>query len=1073
MSGASRSTVISASAGTGKTYRLTQEVVRALGAAEVPVDALLAVTYTRKAQAELASRLRQALVAAGRFTDAHRLGEALVGTVHSVCLRLLGAFALQAGHPPEVNVIEGDATPWLREALESALPLELRDELERLTRKLQIEWEAQQHRSNWILPVTELMTLARQNRIAPERLPLMAARSFRSFSPLLAPATEEGPRLEADFEDALRRAIDGLSTLPFTKATDDALSTLLRTYRELRERPELLPWVEWIRAAHVKPATAGAKLVEPLRPFSERVLAHPALRAELRRAIDALYQAARLGLEAYRDQKRDRRLVDYHDMIDGTLRLIETSQEVQEELAERVRLVVVDELQDTTPLQLALFLRLHRLGARSVWVGDAKQCIFEYAGADPELLEAATAWNLRSGGAAERLSRNHRSRPELVRACSALFAGAFGRFGVPPEDVVVDPVRSAEGPGSDLPPVGAWQFEKASQEWAAIAEGIARLVSSDPPHQVVDRATGALRPLRPGDIGVLVRTNEHAKRMALALARRGLLASAAQDGLLSTPEGTAAGAALRWLLDDRDQVSAAALDALFDFAGVPPDAWLEARLRQEDPPRAAWRAELEHVRSELPDLSPAQVVERVIGALGLGERCARWPSSHQRLGNLDALRRVAARYEASCRSRGAPASLAGLVRFLAELRKRRPFRDGGTFAERSEDDQHVAADGAPGAVTISTYHRAKGLEWPVVVLASLDDKPREPLFDVRPESDRAELDPEDPLAGRWIRYWPCPFGRSAHSPLIPRARATGEGRRVFRQEAHERVRLLYVGFTRARDHLVLAARRAKEGPKAAWLEEIGVRLPAVEADGPGTVQLGGEEVRAALWRVGTGRTGDGPPAAFERRGWPRPDAAIERGPYLLRPSSAELAEGARTLEVARLEAGIEAVFHEGDAWDRVGDAVHRFLAGDDPALPQEVRRRRAAMLIAAYDVGAILMADPLVAESDAFRAFAERRWPGARWRREVPISVEVGSPRTRIHGTIDLLLELPDRRVLIDHKSFPGDGESAWRRAAKQHFPQLSLYAQALRALPGPQAVDCWIHLPVGGAMVQLHLPSR
>jgi len=1072
MSGAPRSSVISASAGTGKTYRLTEEVVHALGGPALPIDALLAVTYTRKAHAELASRLRRALVAAGRFDDARRLDEALVGTVHAVCLRLLGEFALQAGQPPELDVLEGDPTPWLREALESALPLGLRDELERLTRKLQIEWDPQQHRSNWILPVTELMTLARQNRIAPERLTQMAVRSFRSYSPLLATADEDGCRLEADFGDALRCAIDGLSKLPVTKATDDALNQLLRIRRELRERPEALPWVEWVRAAHVKPAAAGTKAVEPLRQFSQRVLAHPTLRAELRQLIDVLYQAARLGLEAYRDQKRDRRLVDYHDMIDGALRLIETNRDVQEELAERVRLVVVDEFQDTTPLQLAFFLRMHRLGARSVWVGDAKQCIFEYAGADPELLEAATAWNARSGGATERLARNHRSRPELVRACSALFAAAFRRFRVAPEDVVVDPVRAPDAPCSDLPPLGVWQFEKAPQEWAAIAEGISRLVSGDSPHHVVDRATGALRQLRPGDVGVLVRTNEHAKKLALALAERGLLASGAQDGLLSTPEGTVVRAALSWLLDDRDRVSAATLDAMFDFEGASADAWLEARLRQEEQPPTAWRTALAAVRTELPDLSPAQVVDRVIGALGLAERCARWPSPHQRLGNLDALRRVTARYEASCQPRGTPASLTGLVRFFAELRKKRLFRDGGTAVECSGDDQHVAADGAPGVVTISTYHRAKGLEWPVVVLASLDDKPREPLFDVQPETDRPELDPEDPLAGRWIRYWPCPFGRLASSPLIPGARTTDEGRRVLQREAHERVRLLYVGFTRARDHLVLAGRHAKEGPKARWLEEIGVGLSAVGTDGPGGVRLGGVELQAVLWRLGADRPPERRPPPAESHGWPRPVTAPELIPYLVRPSSAEATEGSRTLEVARLETGIKAAFREGTAWDRVGDAIHRFLASDDPSLARSTRRHRAAAFIAAYDAGAILDdAEALVAESDAFRSFADRRWPGARWRREVPVSIETGSPRTRISGTLDLLLELPGRRVVIDHKSFPGEVESAWRRAAKRHFPQLSLYARALRATLGPLPVECWIHLPVGGAMVQLQVP--
>ena len=78
-------------------------------------------------------------------------------------------------------------------------------------------------------------------------------------------------------------------------------------------------------------------------------------------------------------------------MIDLALSLLEDD-EVAREIAARMRLVAVDELQDTSPLQLALFARLHRLAGRSVWVGDWKQCIFEYAGADPGLMEAVAAW---------------------------------------------------------------------------------------------------------------------------------------------------------------------------------------------------------------------------------------------------------------------------------------------------------------------------------------------------------------------------------------------------------------------------------------------------------------------------------------------------------------------------------------------------------------------------------------------------------------------------------------------------------------------------------------------------------
>src|SRR5207245_11109542 len=106
--------------------------------------------------------------------------------------------------------------------------------------------------------------------------------------------------------------------------------------------------------------------------------------------------------------KKHRRVVDFVDMVDRALRLTE-SPEVCAELSKRLKLSVVDEFQDTSPLQLALFVRLHQLAKRSTWVGDRKQCIFEYAGADSTLMETVTDWVRESGGTIQRLPNNWRS----------------------------------------------------------------------------------------------------------------------------------------------------------------------------------------------------------------------------------------------------------------------------------------------------------------------------------------------------------------------------------------------------------------------------------------------------------------------------------------------------------------------------------------------------------------------------------------------------------------------------------------------------------------------------------------
>jgi ATP-dependent exoDNAse (exonuclease V) beta subunit len=467
----------------------------------------------------------------------------------------------------------------------------------------------------------------------------------------------------------------------------------------------------------------------------------------------------------------------------------------------------------------------------STWVGDRKQCIFEYAGADPVLMDAVADWVERAGGRSERLGDNHRSRPELVRACSELFAAALARHGFRREEVTVTPVRKAHEGLTELPPLGAWLLDvaNASDDAEAIAEGVRRLLDTPRATPVLDRSTKEIRPVCAGDVAILVATNEGAARIAAALHARGIRVAIARAGLLDTPEGTLVDAALRWLLDPSDRLSAAIIDALTGWAGVGPDAWLGdqlrevARMSEPDAHRddheearslSGWRSALMEQRPRLAVLSPRETLDGTLAALDVVHLCARWPDPVQRLGNLDALRGVAASYEARCAQEREAATVAGLLRYCDSLRTPQLHRD----EMLPSDDQHVPAD--DGAVVVCTYHKSKGLEWPVVILTSLDRPERRDAFEVMPESHGDGFDPERPLANRRIRYWPWPFGATKKAPLADRAEESPEGRDVAVREDKERARLLYVGFTRTRDHLVLSARVGKSGAKTALLDAL-------------------------------------------------------------------------------------------------------------------------------------------------------------------------------------------------------------------------------------------------------------
>jgi len=806
-------TLVGASAGSGKTHRITTVVGDAVdpkGPDAISPEQLVAVTYTRRASGELASRIRKQLVTQGAYEKAHLLPLAYLGTVHSVCLRLVQEFALDAGLSPKVDVLSGDEQQWLRQALEWGLPLELRERIEELARRMELRWDHQRRRFDWLTPVQDIMTLARSNRIAHERLPAMAERSVRGLLALLPRPADDGASLDRALLDALEDASSALAGI------DDGIKKTIEVRQSIVEllaeaRSGRLPWPRWGKLMKLDPAKKVRPVIAPLVDAASAAERHPALHDDLRELTHGLFEAARLGLDAYAEWKKHRRVVDYVDMIDRALSLL-THEPIARELERRLRLLVVDEMQDTSPIQLALFTGLHRIVGRSTWVGDRKQCIFEFAGADPTLMEAVSTWAARDGGDTQQLEGNWRSRPELVEACSHLFAAAFARHGLGPGDVVVGAKRRARS--TDLPPLGLWSLSanNTEEEAAAIADGVHRMLANAGDTPIEDRTTGEVRPVRAGDIAVLVATNAEAQRISVALSRHGVSATVSRAGLMSTPEGTMVRAALGVVHDTHDSLSPAVIDALLGFGEGGPDGWLAQKLASQPGESSTVHSRLSALRSELEACSPSETLDRVMHAIDLVALCRRWPGAEQRVANIDALRALTAKYEERCLRLHEAATLAGLIRFLDEASERVLVRD----EERASDEQHVSADAQ--AVTIATYHKAKGLEWPVVVLASLDRGTRRTVFDVSPETDRPAFDPADPLGGRWIRYWPSPFG--LHSRVADVAKRSPIGLAIEEREARERARLLYVGFTRARDHLVLAARPRGTSMKTQWLDEL-------------------------------------------------------------------------------------------------------------------------------------------------------------------------------------------------------------------------------------------------------------
>jgi ATP-dependent helicase/nuclease subunit A len=456
-------------------------------------------------------------------------------------------------------------------------------------------------------------------------------------------------------------------------------------------------------------------------------------------------------------------------------------------------------------------------------------------------------------------------------------------------------------------------------------------------------------------------------------------------------------------------------------------------------------------------------LDEVTEALDMRTLCHGWGDAVSRLANLDAMRAHAFAYAVSCRENGTGCSPSGLVSRFAEL------------AGSAGDTQGIILDG--DAVTVSTWHGAKGLEWPVTVLFELNPREKaKSALGAHMLSDREKIDLDDPLGGRWIRYWPEPYSnRNTKGPFYERLKNCPASQEEQKRTAFEGLRLLYVGWTRARDRLVLVSREGElfEGPLA--LLKNGDQ-PLVSDPNAKSVFWAGQEVSILVRRADNEAAVRSDPVAEEDyvsdgpRAYPpatiNPSEAQEPAAADLAPAHAAAppAQTASQVQTIGGRAGVSASSE--DQWTILGTAIHTFLCADRDGLGAVERLALAEEILGRWGASGWIEPAALVQAGTALKDWIAREWPGAAWHREWPLLHRLPSGSV-VRGTADLVLELPAGFVLIDHKSFPGSRVQAEARAAS-FAGQLELYGRAIEAAKGWNLLSAWIHLPVSGLAVRV-----
>jgi ATP-dependent helicase/nuclease subunit A len=1018
--------IVSASAGSGKTTRIARELRERIQSGDARPENVLATTFTNKAADELKERARSELFRAGLHDEAMRLEGARIGTVNAVCGRLVADFAFELGLSPELRVIDEDQSAIaLRRVITRVVTDAEREELSELTARFdEFDWQKN---------VERLLVLARSNLLDEATLKDSMQRSTTGLLAALPPPMGKADERDREMLAELKARLGEVDPKDETQKTSDAVERAQGLLSALEGGPA--SWKQW---AKVKSAAAGKKsdkAFDSLRAMAGEVDTHPRLRSDLERAIALTFDVTSRVMRAWREEKELLRVLDFVDQETRALELLQNKQ-LSKRLEGTLDLVLVDEFQDTSPLQLELFTRLARLAKRSVWVGDQKQAIFGFRGTDPALMDAALDAVL-GGKEPETLPRSYRSRAPLVTLTSKVFAKAFEPHGLPAQRVAL------EAASPDVPALGPalewWTLEGKNKplRFAAIANALTQLLA-DESVRIRDRVDGTSRRPTPRDVAVLCRTNAECRELAVQLANIGVAATVRRVGLLATPEARAALLGLRLFIDERDRLAAAELARLVRFSDDP-NGWLDAVL--ENPTELPFSAldfhdRLRGARELFPAAGPLAALDAAVDALDLRSLVAQWGDSALRYANLDALRAHAVDYVARADADGSAATPAGLVAHFE-------------FLEEEQLDAQATLPGAD-AVVISTWHRAKGLEWPITVLALVGQARQPPRFGFAVKTTSPKFSLEAPLEGRWIRFWPNPFHPSQTTELHSRVDGAPEAQDELLEAQKQDLRMLYVGWTRARDRLVLAAGGGE------WMLDP---LAMPEVTESGSLEWGGLNTDVL---VRTGVAADAAPMTSMADELPIAVGPVDRPLAFFSPSEAEGEAGA--IEVADIG---ERLFVTGDVdMNEVGQAVHGFFAVDRSGLPLAERQRLARESLSQWGQSGAVRPDLLVKASDSLQAWGGKLAPGAKWHRELPVSQLMDDER-HLRGIADLVLESDQGFWLVDHKSFPGNEATGVERA-RGFSGQLDAYANALTAAWRKPCLGKFIHLAMLGKVVEL-----
>ena len=1030
----------SAGAGSGKTYKLTQILTERLKGDVNPSEVIL-TTFTNIAAAEFRIKAREALVKDGQLIKAIELDSAAIGTVHSVGLNFIKKYWHHLNISPISDIIsENNQTSILNKILTDKVTTEdikKIDLFKTVFDQADIDWQKSIRTIISHCTYYEIADVEQSKKQSKDYINSIFNGGNINIK-MLEKFREVHNKIRAnETSDKARQAIEQLNQINIDKASL-TFSNIIDIYNILNKISDR----SRAAMAQVDADFANGKIQQSI----EDALKCTEFANILIDYTNTLFDIAQRIRQQYQAKKQNELLIDYNDIELLFMRLLDIPA-VQDEIKQQYKLVMVDEFQDSNPIQLKIFKKLSQLINENIWVGDQKQSIYGFRGTNPQLIREITS---KSGIDKDNLLESWRSRKDLVELSNQVFEKIMASTMPKDEKISLIPHWDKEEP--DLAPAVHHWHANCNKETlsTAVAKQIKTIFNTENRINVKPKNRDEnARPIEYKDIAILVSRNTECDKFISALLKEGIPVSSPETEIYQRAEVQLVISLLQYTIR-KNKLSILNIEKL--LGETPTEKIILNAIKEDDSTDASnpLLEKIDYVVKRIKNLPITYLVKNLILELNLHEIVKKWGDTLIRQQNLNTIIDVAKRYDEECLQNGRGTSIAGFINYL------------------NSNENKPEPDNVSNTVKVMTYHKSKGLEWPMVILTSLTDKKTDKQSLIKKHICTENIIKTD--SGYHILLFPK-FSGSKNIPTpILNIIINEDPNTLFitkKDEAiNEAKRLLYVGFTRARDYIVTLSNTSYKKREALnWLVDLDVTDNGTDYQNIWGIK--GEYLELGVADNTTSGVTKYQAIATEEK------PHTLRNPKFVSPSQIQYtADQEITIDIIGTEGERIQLYKANDKITEIGTCLHNIFAIYDFVGADNFCDKARAIIIN-HNLMECLPNTQQIKDSIEYlyNYLSTTYGEATSIEHEVPFYHKNGEQI--VHGEIDLIWHTAKGCVLVDFKSFPGKISAILNEDnahyAGKYAPQLSAYKAAIVAA-GLNVLDSLIYYSVQGNIVKLNI---